>query len=152
MHTGGTFSKLVADADGMDEAGQEFRRRARAEWRRLVSRRYVYSRLEEHEKVSFTWDQLVTLWQVIGRLVRGGVPARVVFVDAAFAPGLAASQMPGDPPKRLPREPGLLLRLREVLEPYFTELAGPEADLVRTLYAPLYQALTELCVQLGIQR
>ncbi|AZK96491.1 MULTISPECIES: pPIWI_RE_Z domain-containing protein [Streptomyces] len=143
---GGTFSGLVADSAGLDEAGQEFRRKARGEWRRLVSRRYVYSRLEEHEKESFAWDQLVTLWQVIGRLVRGGVPARVVFVDAAFAPDLAAEQAGGGAPRRPRRDPGLLVRLRRVLEPYFTEHKGPDAELVRTLYEPLYKALVELNV------
>ncbi|EDY50768.1 signal recognition particle GTPase [Streptomyces clavuligerus] len=157
---GGTFTRLVAEAAGLDEAGQEFRRRARAEWRRLVSRRYVYSRLEEHEKVSFAWDQLVTLWQVIGRLVRGGVPARVVFVDAAFAPALADEQAErtarqnrsatgqNEPAprraRRKPGEPGLLPRLRLVLEPYFTERTGTEAELVRTLYEPLYEALASI--------
>ncbi|GGZ29104.1 hypothetical protein GCM10010387_22990 [Streptomyces inusitatus] len=146
---GGTFGGLVAEAAGLDEAGQEFRRRARAEWRRLVSRHYVFSLLEEHEKVSFAWDQLVTLWQVIGRLVRGGVPARVVFVDAAFAPLLAAAHgdSAGRVPRRAPGEPGLLPRLREVLEPYFTERTGPEAELVRTLYEPLYEALAALLAE-----
>jgi hypothetical protein len=90
----GTFGKLVADAADLDAAGLGFRLAARKEWRRLLSRRYIYSRLSDAEKTSFAWDQLVTIWQVIGRLVRGGVPARVVFVDAAFAPALAEAGAP----------------------------------------------------------
>ncbi|MEU0295036.1 hypothetical protein ABZ136_23285, partial [Streptomyces microflavus] len=102
---------------------------------------------------AFVWDQLVTIWQVIGRLVRGGVPARVVFVDAAFAPQLAASQAPftGQGPRpRRSKDPGLLVRLRDVLAPYFapegndtqdTHTRPADAALVTLLYRPLYEAL-----------
>jgi hypothetical protein len=97
--------------------------------------------LPEDEKRSFTWDQLVVMWQVIGRLVRGGVAARVVFVDAAFSPreaGLTAVDTPAT---------SLLLSMRQVLAPYFTGDPGiDEIDrsLARFLYEPLYQALADL--------
>ncbi|MYW05300.1 hypothetical protein [Streptomyces sp. SID3343] len=148
----GTFGNLVTEAVDLDAAGLAFRQTSRREWRRLLSRRYMYSRLDKREKESFAWDQLVTVWQVIGRLVRGGVPARVVFVDARFAPALAASLAPGGSPGRPGRaDEGLLARMQGVLEPYFDPHADPNgfadpADpvLVRMLYAPLYAALREL--------
>ncbi|MFE1510155.1 hypothetical protein [Streptomyces sp. NPDC058726] len=149
-----TFGSMVEKAGDLDSAGSAFRRTARQEWRRLLSRRYIYSRLDAEEKKSFTWDQLVTIWQVIGRLVRGGVPARVVFVDARFAPRLAAAQAPGSEavPDTLQGDDGLLAGLRDVLAPYFAPAAedGPDlpadgdADLVRLLYAPLHNALQTL--------
>jgi hypothetical protein len=144
------FADLVGKASDLDEAGQAFRTTARGVWRRLLSRRYIYSALTDREKESFAWDQLVTIWQVIGRLVRGGVPARVVFVDAAFAPALAAATAPAP---RLDRrqDAGLLMRLREVLAPYFdpsaphTQFADPaDPALVGLLYRPLYDALCNL--------
>jgi hypothetical protein len=128
----------------------------------LLWRPYIYSRLNDDEKVSFAWDQMVTIWQVIGRLVRGGVAARVIFMDAAFAPALADSTAPppalSTAPTAKPRrnrrrrtDDGLLIKLRSVLAPYFedpTDPAGLQAfanpadpALVRTLYHPLYQAL-----------
>ncbi|MBO1330976.1 hypothetical protein [Streptomyces sp. VRA16 Mangrove soil] len=146
----GTFGEMVTEADGLDAAGGAFRTAARGEWRHFLSRPYIYSALSDDEKTSFVWDQLVTIWQVIGRLVRGGVPARVVFVDAAFAPQLAASRAPftGQGPRpRLGSDPGLLVRLRDVLAPYFDDgvprAASDRADtaLVRLLYLPLYEAL-----------
>jgi hypothetical protein len=147
----GTFDKLAAKASGLDEAGLAFRHVARAEWRRLLSRRYIYSRLSDHEKRSFTWDQLVTIWQVIGRLVRGGVPARVVFVDSRFAPRTAKLLSPGAAAAPLPLEDGLLTGLRDVLAPYFADGAPPPdcpdpADPVvaRLLYTPLHKALREI--------
>ncbi|MFF3497312.1 hypothetical protein ACFYWS_38970 [Streptomyces sp. NPDC002795] len=149
----GTFSELVGKAADLDDAGNAFRKTARGVWRHLLSRPYIYSALSEAEKQSFAWDQLVTIWQVIGRLVRGGVPARVVFVDAAFAPRLAAKGSPA-PPLRGPRwlkDPGLLVRLQDVLEPYFAgdDVSGALPDqgdpaLVRLLYQPLYEALRSL--------
>lgn len=150
----GTFSKLVADATTLDQAGLAFRHLARTEWRRLLSRRYAYSQLSAAEKTSFAWDQLVTIWQVIGRLVRGGVPAEVVFVDAAFAPAFAHRSAPtidadgATVPVRRSRDPGLLIKLREILEPFFAPDADPRAfahpsdpALVQALYRPLYDAL-----------
>ncbi|MEU4108053.1 hypothetical protein [Streptomyces sp. NPDC027717] len=152
----GSFSDLVAEADDLDAAGSAFRTTARRVWRHLLSRRYVYSSLSDDEKKSFVWDQLVTIWQVIGRLVRGGVPARVVFVDAAFAPQLAAAQAPSFGRERRTRrnsDPGLLIRLRDVLAPYFAESGSPgngthpdpaDTELVKLLYRPLYEALCGL--------
>ncbi len=149
----GTFAQLVAAAESLDDAGSAFRTTARGVWRHLLSRPYMYSRLTEAEKESFVWDQLVTIWQVIGRLVRGGVPARVVFVDAAFAPRLAALNAPFTADGKRPRavkDPGLLVRLREVLAPYFADPAGVDpADvaLVELLYRPLYDALCSMETQ-----
>ncbi|KNB54209.1 hypothetical protein [Streptomyces caatingaensis] len=150
----GTFAGLVSSADELDDAGRAFRATARRVWRRLLSRPYIYSALSDAEQQSFAWDQLVAIWQVIGRLVRGGVPARVVFVDAAFAPALAAarsSSLPGDALPRWLGEQGLLWQLREVLAPYFADrpaLRGfhdpADPALVRMLYQPLYEALCRL--------
>ncbi|MFE2269839.1 hypothetical protein ACFXB4_11410 [Streptomyces lavendulae] len=147
----GTFTDLVTAAQELDEAGLAFRHVARGEWRRLLSRRYIYSRLSDQERTSFTWDQLVTLWQVIGRLVRGGVPARVVFVDARFAPRTAKLLSPGAASSPLPEEDGLLTGLRDVLAPYFGDAASPadcpdpaDPEVARLLYTPLYKALREI--------
>lgn len=150
---GATFDDLVAEADGLDSAGGTFRTVARRVWRHVLSRPYIYSSLSDDEKESFVWDQLVTIWQVIGRLVRGGVPARVVFVDAAFAPRLAAEQAPVAGRSRRSRtsDQGLLVRLRDVLAPYFSgtenTAGGPDPadiELVKLLYRPLYEALCGL--------
>ncbi|MDI5964106.1 hypothetical protein [Streptantibioticus silvisoli] len=158
-----TFGDLVTEAGGLDAAGGTFRTVARRVWRHVLSRPYIYSSLSDDEKESFVWDQLVTIWQVIGRLVRGGVPARVVFVDAAFAPRLAAAQAPVADKSRRSRtsDPGLLVRLRDVLAPYFNVTGienasdGPnpaDIELVTLLYQPLYEALCDLGASPGPRR
>ncbi|WP_075738452.1 hypothetical protein [Streptomyces acidiscabies] len=146
-----TFTELVTEAYDLDQAGLALRTEGRQEWRRLLKRRYVYSRLAPWEKQAFAWDQLVTMWQVIGRLVRGGVPARVVFVDAAFAPRLAHALAPGAVDKEVPAADGLLKTLGIALAPYFSQTADPSsfpdpADpaVARLLYEPFHDALRNL--------
>jgi hypothetical protein len=142
----GGFAQQVRAIGTPDAAGRAFRGLARERWQRYLTRRLSWSSLPEDEKLSFTWDQLVVMWQVIGRLVRGGVPARVVFVDAAFFPreaGLTAADTSAT---------SLLLSMRQVLSPYFDDNDRPAAgapsevdcSLVRFLYEPLYQALVGL--------
>ncbi|MET8828471.1 signal recognition particle [Streptomyces sp. NPDC004610] len=134
----GGFADLVSAAADLDEAGRSFRRAARIHWKHLLTRNMAWRALDDTEKVAFTWDRLVVMWQVIGRLVRGGVPARVVFVDARFAEREASGRGEDD------FRSGLLASLRHVLAPYFDE-KGPhtraDRHLVTTLYEPLYHAL-----------
>jgi hypothetical protein len=146
----GSFRELVRDEDTLDAAGKEFRHQARAKWRHLLNQPMAYSRLGREEKASFTWDQLVVIWQVIGRLVRGGVPARVVFVDSPFAERQARG-LSGDT-----AETSLLVSMLQVLAPYCGDHDGSEPPasgspvpvldrvLVTTLYKPLYAALSRL--------
>lgn len=136
-----TFHTDARTAGNPDRAALAFRRRARQEWNRFLTRQMAWSSLTPDEKISFTWDQLVVMWQVIGRLVRGGVPARVVCVDAAFAPRQAGFQAVDTP------ETSLLASMRAILEPYFTDAATTTAldrSLVKSLYEPLYRALADL--------
>jgi hypothetical protein len=137
----GTFPRLVRAHGSLDEAAAAFRREARRRWQHLLTRRVAWSSLTREEQVSFTWDQLVVMWQVIGRLIRGGVEARVVFVDAAFAPK-EADLTGTDTPST-----SLLLSMRDVLRPYFDHgagIPGTERALVAMLYEPFYQALDRM--------
>jgi hypothetical protein len=135
-----TFHSNARAAGTPDRAALAFRRTASKEWNRLLTRQMAWSSLTPDEKTSFSWDQLVVMWQVIGRLVRGGVSARVVCVDAAFAPRQAGFQAVDT------SETSLLVSMREVLEPYFSEDAATtplDRSLVQALYEPLYQALAD---------
>jgi hypothetical protein len=137
----GTFTQLVRARGSIDGAAAHFRTLGRGRWRHLLTRRLAWTSLPRDEQVSLTWDQLVVMWQVIGRLVRGGVAARVVFVDAAFAPR-EADLTGTDTPST-----SLLHSMQDVLRPYFDPHSGvPAADreLATTLYKPLYEALGKM--------
>ncbi|NUT53600.1 MAG: hypothetical protein HOV94_40880 [Saccharothrix sp.] len=134
----GRFGAMAASAGSLDEAGRVFRSAARAQWRQVAGRSMAWRDLGD-DRESVTWDLLVVIWQVIGRLVRGGVPARVSFVDAAFAPNLAIGQEDT-------AETSLLVSMHSVLDRYCSPNADPaipghERQLVRELYGPLWSAL-----------
>jgi hypothetical protein len=121
--------------------GNNFRTAAYRQWRSWLRLPMIYSTLPRSERDAVTWSQLVTIWQVIGRLVRGGSPARVFFCDAAFDPMVYRST------EDTTGSPGvsLLTGMRDVLQPYFdatdTTITPAERVLVHTLYGPFYQAL-----------
>ena len=83
------------------------------------------------------------MWQVIGRLLRGGQPARVYFCDAAFAPRTA--RRAEDDTDVDDETTSLLHGMQHVLTPYFAP-DGTDRDrhLVQALYAPLHTALTTM--------
>jgi hypothetical protein len=108
-----------------------------------------------------TWDLLVLMWQVIGRLVRGGVPARVVFTDAAFAPRWAQYQYEMRHPEAeatlLPDDAksSLLVSIADQLDRYCAprtaqDLALPTDDrkIVSELYGPMWRALKACLAEL----
>lgn len=139
--TGNGFATLVREKPTVEEGAEEFRRLARSYWYRVLARSMAWSRLDDEAREQVTWDMLVLMWQVIGRSVRGGVPARVVFVDAAFAPNRGAVPARPDTP-----ESSLLHSVLGVLDPYFDggTKTPEEQFVVRALYGPLRSMLTRL--------
>ncbi|MDQ3802295.1 MAG: hypothetical protein M3416_00330 [Acidobacteriota bacterium] len=123
----------------LDAAGQAWRREANQRWRALLTTGLIHATLPKSERDLLTWNLMVSIWQVIGRLIRGGRPARVFFCDAKFdlvSSGLAKKSI------------SLLNEMGNVLRPYFDDgdKAVPTRDrtLVRELYGPLYQALNRM--------
>ncbi|MFE7459844.1 hypothetical protein [Streptomyces sp. NPDC057554] len=139
--TGGDFAAWVRRGDSVEAGADEVRRLARSRWYRVLERSMAWSRLDDTEREQVTWDMLVLMWQVIGRLVRGGVPARVVFVDAAFAPNRGAAPPRPDTPRS-----SLLHSVLDVLDPYFDgdTRTAEEQFIARALYGPLRRMLTRL--------
>lgn len=127
------------------DAGENFRRASYAKWRHWLQVPWIYSTLDTNERDMVTWTQLVTIWQVVGRLVRGGSPARVHFVDAAFRSRYRPAETEDEDEQVL--QPGLLAEMRRVLKPYFTDNGSVDPfqrALVQTLYQPFYTALSTL--------
>ncbi|MCB5909656.1 hypothetical protein [Streptomyces pinistramenti] len=143
---GGQFDTWVREAASLDDGARKMRNTARSQWYRVLMRSMAWSRLgDDREQV--TWDMLVLIWQVIGRLVRGGVPARVVFVDAAFAPKQAA-----DPPEPDTPKSSLLFSIVDVLARYFEghpDVPEDERHIVKALYGPLWEALNRCLADAG---
>ena len=100
----------------------------------------IYGTLPQSQRQAMTWNQLVTMWQVIGRLIRGGQAAQIYFCDAAFAPKSADGKIDT-------AATSLLRGMLEVLAPYFEPASSVDAtdrSLANALYGPLYSALKEI--------
>lgn len=138
----GTKSPLT-----LDRAGRAFRGAAFGRWRKLLRQPLKYSTLDPYARKALVWNQMVTIWQVIGRLVRGGCAAEVFFCDAKFAPRTANLRDDDE-------TTSLIVGMKEVLIPYFEKNASKDEnnelitqrtkDLVRILYGPFYRALVEM--------
>ncbi len=133
----------------LEEVTTMFRGQAYKEWRRLLRTPLIYSTLTGNDLSALIWSQLVMLWQVVGRLVRGGCAAQVIFCDAKFAPQTAKLEV--DETERT----SLLIGMRMVLQPFFdssSSFHSPRTkDLVHILYGPLYQALERMEKMYGQQ-
>jgi hypothetical protein len=140
------------DQYSLTELGMQFRQNAYRRWRYLLNLPLIYSTLPDREREAVTWNELVTIWQVIGRLIRGGSPARVYFCDAAFRGN--TTEFPEseeeDAIESLDQSrTSLLIGIREVLRPYFTESSTREITprerlLVQALYGPFYSAFEQM--------
>jgi len=119
---------LTALANGVRNHGYR-------KWRGITRRPMVYGSMDNTfgDQDALAWTQLVTIWQVIGRLVRGGVAARVFFCDAKFNPDLAGSTA------------SLLRGMYRVLDQIFSDkhLEPSKRDLAEALYGPLWRALDD---------
>jgi hypothetical protein len=123
------------------QLGTEFRNEAFRKWRYLLKLPMIFSTLPFEEKKDVTWNLLVAIWQVIGRLVRSGKPARVFFCDAAFAAHMTEPKDVSNP------DSSLIINMQRILRPYFEEVDcvdSKERALVEALYGPLYKALKKI--------
>ena len=128
----------------VDKVGQAFLDATYRQWRYLLRLPMIYSTLPPKQREAVIWNQLVSIWQVIGRLIRGGSPARVIFCDAAFALNTAHQDEQGDTPQS-----SLLVGMQEVLRPYFSSkytrgITRTDKALVQAPYEPFYNALENI--------
>lgn len=81
-----TLFEGVNEPPTLIEVADIFYLHATNKMRELNSTAGSYRQMTPEERDILCWTQLVSIWQIIGRLVRGGVPAEVYFLDAKFAP------------------------------------------------------------------
>lgn len=128
------------------ELGVYFRKEATRRWQARLSNERLQSGLpawHPAERYALYWTQLVMIWQVIGRLIRGGSKARVHFCDAAFAPRSAAGTSKDDETN------SMLLGMRSVLQEYMIgsgsqKISLKDSQLAVALYGPLAKALENI--------
>jgi hypothetical protein len=125
-------SRFVPTLTGLEigVAGEQLRKEARKYWDHLLSASETYRGCKDRDPL--LWTQLVLVWQCIGRLLRGGVSARVVFVDAKWA-NVSAGRESGAVDTEAT---SMLIGFRDILN---RELENPD-PLRRTIATHLYGA------------
>jgi hypothetical protein len=116
-----------------------FYRFAVAQMLDLNCRAMSFQQLTKEERRVLCWTQFVSIWQIIGRLVRGGVPCIVHFMDRQFAPKSADGDMDSE-------RTSLLVGIIKELEPY-VEAEGKrpyEKTLAESLYGAFLNALKKM--------
>lgn len=120
--------------DGLYCKGIALRREASRYWRTVENRRY-YGQLSRNERRDLAATTAGLIIQACGRLLRGGVPFRAYFVDAAWGPNNARETGQPDTPKT-----SLLAAMIGILMEY----SCPEDIIGFELYEPLTNALVDI--------
>ena len=116
----------------------KFYQAAIAEMVELNCRGISFKDLTDKERSVLCWTQLVSIWQVIGRLVRGGVPCIVHFLDTKFAPDSAEGQQDSECTSLLV---GILKELQNAIN---AQGKAPwETTLAISLYGAFFNALKQ---------
>ncbi|BAZ18992.1 hypothetical protein NIES4071_108770 (plasmid) [Calothrix sp. NIES-4071] len=118
---------------------QEFYQHAVLKMLDLNCRAMSFKQLTSDERSVLCWSQLVSIWQIIGRLVRGGVPCIVHFLDAKFAPLSAKGEVDSEVTSLLV---GIIKELEVAIE-----ASGKrpwEKTLAKSLYGAFFNALNQM--------
>lgn len=85
--------------------------------------------------VPFTADIMVDVLQTIGRAMRNGCPARIIFADSAWAPRSAAGAQDS-------QQTSMLVAMRDILRARVADPDPVDAEIYRALYLPFLEPLS----------
>lgn len=124
----------------LGKAGKYIRQNAHKLWDETLVRQVTYNSLLEAERRALLWTQLVLVWQTIGRLLRGGVNARVHFIDAKWAP-VSANLTEGELETW---ETSMLVGFKKILREAMNHQDPVHRAVVQALYGALANGLDQM--------
>lgn len=129
------------EPEGTDamEKSHWFRRQTQRALDEGFALRTAYALMSDQARGQYSWDLITSLWQTIGRGIRGGVPVYVGFIDERFAPGIYQS-----PPARDTVRSSCLMQCLATLKEAITDENNVDGKIAMTLYMPFYDALKKL--------
>lgn len=119
-------------------AGEELRGTARRQWDALLAEKQTY--LGTKNRPALLWTQLVLVWQCVGRLLRGGVAARVHFIDGKWAE-VSSGLKPGDGDRE---ETSMLIGFEGILREALADPDPVKREIAKTLYGSFASALADI--------
>lgn len=131
----------TATGETLKELGKSFRDAAYHQWCHLLHLSVRLRTLPDEDRDAVHWDIIVSLWQAIGRLIRGNADAEVFWCDAKFAPNSAKNEDGKDDTAAS----SILVGMVNLLRPYFEnnpKISRSDRLIVQSLYRPFYQAIS----------
>jgi hypothetical protein len=132
----------TATGETLRELGEDFRDTAYRQWLHLLHLSVKLRTLPVDDREAVQWDILVSLWQVIGRLIRGNANAQVFWCDAKFGINTARNQ----DGKEDIAATSVLVGIVNLLRPYFEndpQISLRDRLVVQSLYRPFYCAIAK---------
>ncbi|MFZ6654735.1 hypothetical protein [Undibacterium sp. TJN19] len=126
------------EGNDIEEKSEWFRRKAQCALDEGFALRTAYAQMPKLARTQYSWDLITSIWQTIGRGIRGGVPVYVGFVDERFAPGIYKSPAVADTVYS-----SCLKQCEKTLENAING-DGIDQKIAKTLYQPFRDMLNKL--------
>lgn len=137
------WNSIDVETDSILSEWNSYRRQANGVWGNILRDPGQFRNAPPSVRRNLVWTQLVTLWQTVGRAVRGGSSVRVHFCDAAFAPESATGRKDTE-------QTSMLVAMRAELDEYMNNsheggtLDERERKVCQALYAPWRKTLSDI--------
>ena len=130
------YVEPIDDNANLTKIHHQFYLAAQARMRELNCQGTSFKQLNPAERSVLCWTQLVSIWQIIGRLVRGNVPCLVHFLDSKFAPLSTNGELDNE-------TTSLLVAILKELSNFQThpDLSPADRTLMTSLYGDFVRAL-----------
>lgn len=109
----------------------ELKRLSIAKLEQMIREPDFWGILEENEREILSWFTFIQVWQMVGRLLRGGTDARVFYVDGKFMPEFTKEK--ADTPKT-----SMLESWKKILNSH------PSDPVVAALYGPFIESINNI--------
>lgn len=130
-------SMLQVNGRSVDAMAKRFISLAHRALNEGFAMRVAYSVMSDEARAQYAWDLVTSLWQTIGRGIRGGVPIYVGFIDKKFAPGVF-----DNPPRRDTANSSCLKQCQKTLQEAMND--GTDKAVAERLYLPFLDGLSRL--------
>lgn len=118
-------------------AGRRLRQQAAWRWDRVLEEKSGYKGLGDDDRTALLWTQFVLVWQCIGRLLRGGVSARVHFIDSRWAEKSAEGQQDTE-------KTSMLVGFRRIMQQALADPDPAHQSIAEVLYRDAASAFAQV--------
>jgi hypothetical protein len=131
------YVETIDNNANLTKIHHQFYLAAQAKMRELNCQGASFKQLNPAERSVLCWTQLVSIWQIIGRLVRGNVPCLVHFLDSKFAPLSTNGELDNE-------TTSLLVAILKELSNFqiHPDLSPADRTLMASLYGDFVRSLT----------